>query len=213
MKVDLLDIHTHHEDGKPGEAIISKAPKELIIESGRWYSVGFHPWFLHELEADDVDLLKQLAEHPQVLAIGEAGFDNKRNSNREAQFSFFYSQSVLATSLEKPLIIHMVHAADLLLRANRLRKHGPWIIHGFRGKEKLAKQLLNEGMYLSFGERYNVEALRATPPDRLFLETDESKLGINQIYRKVAQDLNMDVAELEETVGNNIQRIFFQRLG
>ena len=123
----LLDIHTHHEDGKPGEAIISKMPRELAIEPGKWYSVGIHPWYLDGLEEEDLDLLCKLAEHPQVLAIGEAGFDNKENYDRDAQLPFFVTQSALSSYVEKPLIIHMVGAADKVLWANKLRKHEPWI--------------------------------------------------------------------------------------
>ena len=207
----LLDIHTHHEDGKPGEAIISKMPRELAIEPGKWYSVGIHPWYLNGLEKEDLDLLCKLAEHPQVLAIGEAGFDNKENYDRDAQLPFFVTQSALSSYVEKPLIIHMVGAADKVLWANKLRKHEPWIIHGFRGKEKLANQLLDAGLYLSFGARYNVDALRATPLDRLFLETDEATCGIQAIYNKVAADLKMDVDELKKQVKKNIDRIFFKK--
>ena len=166
---------------------------------------------LDGLEEEDLDLLCKLAEHPQVLAIGEAGFDNKENYDRDAQLPFFVTQSALSSYVEKPLIIHMVGAADNVLWANKLRKHEPWIIHGFRGKEKLANQLLDAGLYLSFGARYNVDALRATPLDRLFLETDEATCGIQAIYNKVAADLKMDVDELKKQVKKNIDRIFFKK--
>lgn len=185
-------------------------PRELAIEPRKWYSVGIHPWYLNELEKEDVDLLRRLAEHPQVLAIGEAGFD-KNNYDRDAQLHFFMLQNILSSCVKKPLIIHMVRAADLVLWANKFRKQEPWIIHGFRGKEKLAKQLLDAGLYLSFGERYNVEALRATPLDRLFLETDEATCGIHAVYNKVAIDLEMDVNELKKHVKKNIDRIFFKK--
>ena len=211
MSYLLLDIHTHREDGDIGEAIISKMPRELAIEPRKWYSVGIHPWYLNELDKVDVDLLRRLAEHPQVLAIGEAGFDKKNNYDCDAQLHFFMLQNFLSSCVKKPLIIHMVRAADLVLWANKFRKQEPWIIHGFRGKEKLAKQLLDAGLYLSFGERYNVEALRATPLDRLFLETDEATCGIHAVYTKVAIDLEMDVNELKKHVKKNIDRIFFKK--
>ena len=67
------------------------------------------------------------------------------------------------------------------------------------------------GLYLSFGARYNVDALRATPLDRLFLETDEATCGIQAIYNKVAADLKMDVDELKKQVKKNIDRIFFKK--
>ena len=53
-----------------------------------------------------------------------------------------------------------------------------WIWHGFRGKPEQAKQMLDKGLYLSFGEFYSDEAMRVVPDDRLFLETDDSELDI-----------------------------------
>ena len=106
----------------------------------------------------------------------------------------------------------MVKSMDWLFDAMKeMKPRVPWIIHGFRGKPESAKQLLNAGLYLSFGEKYNVEALRVTPLDRLFLETDEATCSIHDIYNKVAEDLEMDVEKLEKQVKNNINRIFFNR--
>ena len=212
MNVELLDIHTHHTDGALGEAIINKMPRELVTEPGKWYSVGIHPWFIYKIGKEDKDLLYELVKHPQVLAIGEAGFDRAKDFSEANQISFFAEQAYLAEEVDKPLIIHLVKAADLLLAEyKKLMPKMPWIIHGFRGKPELAKQLLDAGMYLSFGERYNMEAVRATPLDHLFLETDEAICGIHHIYNKVAEDLGMDVEELKQQVKKNIDRIFFKK--
>ena len=106
----------------------------------------------------------------------------------------------------------MVKAADLLLaEKKKLHPQVPWVIHGFRGKPQEAEQLLKAGLYLSFGEHYNVETLRSTPLDRLFLETDEAICGIDVIYNKVASDLSIEVEELKEAVKKNIDCIFFDR--
>lgn len=212
MSVELLDIHTHQTDGIPGEAIINKMPKELVIEPGKWYSVGIHPWFIYEMGKEDKDLLYELVKHPQVIAVGEAGFDRAKDYSEADQMSFFAEQAFIAEEVDKPLIIHMVKAADLLLAENKkLMPKMPWIIHGFRGKPELAHQLLDAGMYLSFGERYNVGALRATPLDHMFLETDEAICGIHHIYNKVAEDLGMDVEVLKEQMKKNIGRFFFKK--
>ena len=209
--MNLLDIHTHQENRTTGEAIICKLPSQLEIQPGNWYAVGIHPWEVaHASENDFADLAAKSTNN-QILAIGETGYDRTKD-NISLQNKFFEIHIHLADEINKPVIIHAVRANDLLLSATkRLKPKIPLIVHGFRGKQESAMQLLKAGFYLSFGEKYNVETLRQVPLDRLFLETDESLLDIHHIYNKIAQDLKLDVSELEEIVRNNIQRIFFPR--
>jgi TatD DNase family protein len=49
----------------------------------------------------------------------------------------------------------------------------------------LAKQALKAGCYLSFGEHFNPESVRITPPEKKLFETDESELSIEEIYSLV----------------------------
>ena len=72
----------------------------------------------------------------------------------------------------------------------------PWIVHGFRGNARVASQLLDAGFYLSYGERFNPEALAVTPADRLLAETDESLLPIDEIHRRLAASRQVTVEEL-----------------
>ena len=60
-----------------------------------------------------------------------------------------------------------------------------WIIHGFRGKPELARQALNTGCALSFGEHFNPESVRLTPTGSLYVETDESTMPISEIYHSI----------------------------
>jgi len=79
----------------------------------------------------------------------------------------------------------------------------PWIIHGFRGKETLAIQLINAGFYLSFGPLYNREALKAAwIKRRLLAETDDSKTDIRHRYQQIADDLSVSEQELSEEIAD-----------
>jgi TatD DNase family protein len=51
----------------------------------------------------------------------------------------------------------------------------------------LAGQLLELGFYLSYGEKFNADSVRITPLERLCTETDESRLPIEAVYRKIAE--------------------------
>ena len=83
----------------------------------------------------------------------------------------------LSEAYGKPLILHCVRAFDRLLA---LRKHycptQRWVIHGFRGRPALARQLLQADFDLSFGEHYNAESYALTPPSRRHIESDEGRL-------------------------------------
>jgi putative tatD-related DNAse protein len=211
--MELLDIHTHHLAESTFSAIknIRFLKEEFSPEPGRYYSIGIHPWDV-ELE-DEIDwgLFEELAMHPQVLAVGECGIDKLVHKELlPAQERIFLRQLGIAERLLKPVLIHNVKSTEIIsLMKGRSPGLVPWILHGFRGKEPLALQLIRHGFYLSFGARYNEDTLRAVPLDRLFLETDDAETDIHEIYKKVADTLNMSVGELTERVQRNIKNVFF----
>ena len=45
----LLDIHTHHKEGIPGENILNVEPGLFGPAEGCYYSIGIHPWKVLEL--------------------------------------------------------------------------------------------------------------------------------------------------------------------
>lgn len=216
MKIPV-DIHTHQLPVVPGEAIVNCYPETFAPQEGCWYSVGIHPWhlisFVGQGEQDDrMVILAELASHSQVLAIGEAGLDKLANASMAMQIESFEHQARLAMEVDKPLVIHLVKAADELLKLRQtLRPANPWIIHGFRGKAAMAQEYLRHGFYLSFGEKYQEEAFRITPVERLFIETDESVVPIFELYERAAQLRGVSCDELLESVQQNIRKVFFKQ--
>lgn len=176
-----FDFHTHNLNAPEGKAIINLPEAALLqpdsfeLRSGCLYSAGIHPWWTIGDVTPLLEGLQQWAKHPQVTAIGECGFDTLRGGNLTQQSEIFALHVRLADERHKPLIVHCVRAFDRLLQAHRrLHPHTTWVIHGFRGKPALARQLLSAGFHLSYGKRYNPESLRITPPDRLHFETDDT---------------------------------------
>ena len=100
---------------------------------------------------------------------------------------------------------------ELLKLKQKIRPVEPWIIHGFRGKAVLAEEYLRHGFFLSFGEKYQEEALRIVPSDRLFIETDESMASIDALYERAAMIRKVPSWELRETIRKNVEGIFFRR--
>ena len=155
-------------------------------------------------------LREQFAEK-QLVAVGEAGLDKLAAAPMQLQVAVFKEQVELSEKYELPLIIHCVKAMDELLA---LRKEcapkQPWIWHGFRGKPEQAKQLLQKGFYLSFGMHYSSEAMNVVPDSRLFLETDDSPVDIEDVLRDAAKVRGVEVETLQAIVRKNIQDIFFR---
>lgn len=207
---DILDIHTHRpENGS--RAIVSYSPLNRFTPEACLCSVGAHPWELTEENAEALwNKVRELCASRPVAAIGETGLDKLSPAPMELQLSLFRRHVELSETLRLPLIIHCVKAMEELLSVKKeSRATRPWIWHGFRGKPEQARQLLRQGLYLSFGERYSEEAMRATPAERLFIETDESALDIETILRRAAEIRETEVETLRKTIRENIRNVFF----
>lgn len=208
-----IDIHTHRLVPVPGESIVSCLPDAFFPQKGGWYSVGIHPWQLGSYDWTDTAFrahFESLVRHPQVLAVGEAGLDKLISVSLYSQTDALRYQADVAEAIDKPLILHLVKATtELLVLKRELNPRVPWIVHGFRGKAQLALDLVRHGLYLSFGARYQEEALRQMPADRLFLETDESDSPISDLYERAAFIRGVTCDELMETVSRNVRSVFF----
>ena len=212
----LVDIHTHRLPRIPGTAIVNCYPDVFSPKEGEWYSVGIHPWHVPAAVTSNVrcemNMLPSLVGHPQVLAIGEAGLDKLADAPIAVQIEVFEYQAQLSAELGKPLVIHLVKAVEELLKLKqRLQPANPWIIHGFRGKPALAQDYVRHGFYLSFGEKYQEESLRAVPAGRLLLETDESGVPIMELYRRASEVRGIPLDRFMEVMQENIDKVFFKR--
>lgn len=141
------------------------------MRSDALYSVGWHPWW--PLPAD-MAWVESTAADPRVVIIGECGIDRRRGVGTvDEQTALTRRHAELAERLAKPLLLHVVGAwSEIIALRRAMRPAQPWIIHGFRGKPELARQLLDAGFHISLGERYNPATLAVIPPDRLFRESD-----------------------------------------
>lgn len=194
-----------------GFRIINCSPDAFAPCPGQWYSVGIHPWSLRgDIPQEVWERLQAAVTHPQVLAIGEAGLDKLTDASMALQETVFIRQAKMADAAGKPLIVHLVKATDALLRLKKeLKPRVPWIIHGFRGKAQLAEELLRHGFYLSFGAKFQAEAVRTVPLSRLFIETDESLAPITETYGRVAAVRRIPLEELCKAIRANVQSVFF----
>lgn len=174
----LPDTHTHRRDA--ADAIINYDPTvdSYTPDPRLTYSVAVHPWRADLADEAVLARVAALAREENFVAIGETGLDALRGPEMEAQAALFEWHIRLATELRKPLIIHAVRAWQQLIDISRSFRpfSAPWIIHGFRGKPELARQLVAAGFSLSYGAKYNPASFAATPVERRYAESDEATL-------------------------------------
>lgn len=185
--MNIIDFHTH--DLTASNAVISldvHAVDKFVAEHPDCpISAGIHPWSSGcEI---DFEILERVVSLPQVVAIGETGLDKLRGAGMARQIDLFRYHVRLSESLRKPLVIHCVKAWDILVRLKReVKPVCHWGIHGFRGNDVLACQLIKEGFFISLGEYFNNAVPAVLPPEMLLAETDESLLSIDEVVDNIA---------------------------
>ena len=211
--MDFFDIHTHQPDCNFNQAIASfSIGTEPMNDRAVYASVGIHPWFLTEDDADiRLQALQEAMKDSRILALGEAGLDKLKGPAFGIQTRIFREEIALAEKHRLPMVIHCVKAFNELIRLKKELMPGqPWIVHGFRGKASVAVELLRHGCWLSYSALYQEEALKVTPVSRLFIETDESGEPIESIYRRIAASLGVSTEVLAEVLKKNVQEVFFK---
>ncbi len=145
-------------------------------------TVGIHPHDAKDANDEAMDKLKQLAENPKVVAIGETGLDFHYNFSKQPdQKRVFAAHLDLARELDLPVVVHSRNAFDETLEI--LDRSGSGlkgvVFHCFGGTAEQAQDILDRGYYISFtgvvtfkNAHTACEAARITPLDRLMLETD-----------------------------------------
>jgi TatD DNase family protein len=151
-------------------------------------SVGTHPHNAHEELDVTVDDLVRLAEHPKVVAIGEAGLDYHYDlSPRDVQARGLLTHIAAARRTGLPLVIHAREAdADLAAILKREMEKGafPAVLHCFSSGRALAETGISLGFYVSFSGILTFknaqdikDIARDLPADRILVETDAPYLA------------------------------------
>ena len=216
---DYIDMHTHGNKPAPGvfiiECLMAHEDRFPDQAAGVAYTYGIHPWFLtKDNHNQHINNVEKSTGFPNMIAIGEAGFDKLRGPSPELQSKVFEEQALISETHVKPLIIHCVKAWDELLAAHKkIKPKMPWMIHGFRGSAEQAEQLLSKGFYLSFWfdfalRKESTQLFISLPKDRIFLETDGADVDIREIYRKVASDIDISVEEFKTVIFTNFNEFF-----
>jgi TatD DNase family protein len=194
-------------------------------------TAGFHPHEAKLVAAGSLDRLRQMAQDPLVVAIGEIGLDYHYDfSPREVQREVFRDQLALAAELEMPVVVHdrEAHADTLAILREATAGRCVGVMHCYSGSAESAPEYLEMGFYLSIGgpltfnnARRVVEVVERVPLDRLLLETDcpylapvprrgerNEPANVALVAARVAEIKGLPVAEVERATTANAIRLF-----
>lgn len=212
--MSLIDTHCHLDFGKfdqDREKVLERALKQgvtTIINPGAdlhssraavalaerhepvYAAVGFHPTATDGLDKQSLRQLRELAQHPKVIAIGEIGLDyywpNQPQHERkhpcaspETQRAAFRKQLDLAAELNLPVIIHN-READIDVMTGLEDSRGlTGVLHAFSGDRALAEWAIDLGFYIgiagpvTFDKAQDLkEIARQVNFQRVLVETD-----------------------------------------
>lgn len=211
----FFNLHTHQFTDQPDVLeLVNQYPQEFDA-SIPFYSIGIHPWYINEeLLKSDLQIIESKLQEPNCLALGECGLDKRIEVPFELQEQVFEKQLLLAQKYNKPVVIHCVAAfQEVIAIKKRLKISVPMVIHGFSKNKQIAKELVDNGFYLSFGKYLlrNPEmetVFLSVPNNQFFLETDMIEECIEDVYALASQYKNSTIDELQEIINNNFKKVF-----
>ena len=215
--MQFFNLHTHKFTGNADILeLVNQYPWEFDATIPN-YSIGIHPWHINENRlASDLKTIEEKLDLNECLALGECGLDKRIEVPLALQIEVFEKQIALAEQYQKPLVLHLVAAYQELIEIkNRLQISVPIIIHGFSKNEQIAKQLIGNGFYLSFGKYLlrNPElesVFQSIPNDKFFLETDTIEETLEDVYQLAAKYKNITLEALQAQIDNNYLAVFQQ---
>jgi TatD DNase family protein len=211
----FFNLHTHKFTNQDSILeLVNQYPQEFDTAIP-YYSIGIHPWYINEerLEAD-LQIIESKLQQSNCLALGECGLDKRIEIPLELQQMVFERQLLLAQKQNKPVVIHCVAAfQEVIAMKKRLKITVPMLIHGFSKNKQVAKELIDNGFYISFGKYLlrNPEleiVFRSIPNDRFFLETDTVEEGIEEVYALAARYKNWSIDEMQQQINRNFAAVF-----
>lgn len=215
----LYNLHTHKFSNHPDCLELANQYPQEFDPQIPFYSIGIHPWYIVENRIEgDLKIIEEKLQAENCLAIGECGLDKRIDIPFDLQEEVFRKQLFLAEKYQKPVVIHCVASFQEVIEIkNDLKVTVPMIIHGFSKKEQLAKQLIDNGFYLSFGKYLlrNPElesVFQSVPNDRFFLETDTIEETIEEVYALASKYKNIENSALQKIVGTNFEKVFKNKL-
>jgi TatD DNase family protein len=213
--MEFINLHTHsYSKDDSVLAIVNQYPWEFDATIPK-YSIGIHPWHIDENRLiSDLKTIKEKLQFKECLALGECGLDKRIEIPFQKQTQVFQQQLEIVQQTLKPIILHCVASfQEVISIKNEMNIENPMLIHGFSKNKQVAKSLLDNGFYLSFGKYLLrnpelAEVFKYVPKDSFFLETDTIEETIIDVYDKASTLKKIAIEDLKEIVKKNFNKVF-----
>ncbi len=154
----------------------------VAAREGLWSAVGVHPNETAAASDEDWAAILELAERPEVVALGETGLDlHWDRSPLETQLRWLDLHAAAALERDLPLVLHVRDAMDEAKRAL-----APWaarglraVMHCFGGGPEDVGTFVDWGFFVSFAGNLTYrsagalrEAAALVPLEQCLVETD-----------------------------------------
>jgi TatD DNase family protein len=190
------------------------------------HTVGLHPHSAHEADETWFEKLEQQVRTTKPAAIGEIGLDYfKSEAAPEVQQRVFRGMLRLAKKYDLPAIVHSRNAAEDTYAV--LKEEAPrGVMHCFSYDTAAMERFVSLGLFISFACNLTfknagvlLETAKATPEDRLVVETDSPYLSPDRGRRNEPANLavlvpflaaarGVDASRLAERSTANAERLF-----
>lgn len=208
----FYNLHTHKSANQENVLEIVNQYPEAFDVTAAYFSIGIHPWHIDVEKTEEyLAVIEEKLQLENCLALGECGLDKRIETPLDVQIVIFEKQLAIANKYKKPVILHCVSAYQEVIEIKkRLKMEVPMVIHGFSKNEQVAKSLLDNGFYLSFGKYLLRNPDLATvfgqvPDSRFLLETDTMEETIFDVYEKAS---SIKKINMESSVEANFKAIF-----
>lgn len=253
----LIDSHAHLADERilPGvDAVVARAREaglaaivSIATDADDWWmnvalaerfpdvwtTTGVHPHSAKSSSDDAFATVRELADHPRVVALGETGLDYHYDfSPRAAQLENFARHLELARETGLPVIVHSREADDDLRAVLREAGRGTvGVLHSFSSGRELLDEALAIGWYASFSGMITfrnfagADLVRIVPADRIMVETDTPYLApvphrgktnepsfITHVARRAAELRGEDAESFAAQTLENTRRFYARML-
>ncbi|MEM7475362.1 MAG: TatD family hydrolase [Planctomycetota bacterium] len=222
----IVNVGTTLEDSLQCIQIAEKHPEVKA-------AVGIHPNTCCQASDGDWEQIIELANHPEVVALGETGLDKYWDDCPwESQIANFTRHWELSRRTNLPVVIHTRDCAEeTLLFLQSQAKDGPLngVMHSYAGPWDVAEGCLELGLYISFAGMVTFknaaevqDVARRVPSDRILVETDSPYLTphphrgkrpnhpalVSHTLDFLAELREVSPEELAETTTQNTFRLF-----
>jgi TatD DNase family protein len=205
--VQMIVTGASETESRAAHDIASAYPGVLFATS------GVHPHLAREWSDATASAIRELAQSPIVVAVGEAGLDFNRDfSPRPVQEKVFAAQLELAVELGMPVFMHErdAHERFAAILGEYRSRLGPAVIHCFTGDARELERYLELDLHVGItgwicDERRGThlrELVPSIPAERLMLETDSPYLLPRDLDPRPKSRRNepMHLAHILETV-------------